>query len=238
MNKKSKIVRVFLGLAVAFLLPLSCYFIVKRMSTGVVHMPRYYIVDSVAKHEVDGKTKLDSIYHQAADITLTNQLGAKVSLNKDLKDRFLVVDFFFVSCPGICPRLTGNMALLQGAFKKDPKKEAPMDTVIQMISITVNPTEDSVPALRAYADRYKANHDHWWFLTGDKKSIYDFARNELGVVAEPGDGGPHDFIHTEKIVLLDKSRHIRGYYNGLDSADVKRCADDIILLTLEREKKK
>jgi protein SCO1/2 len=130
------------------------------------------------------------------------------------------------------------MSLLQGAFKKDTKKENPVEVSFQLISMTVNPAEDSVPVLRAYADHYKVNHDHWWFLTGDKKGIYEYARNQLGVIAGSGDGGPHDFIHTEKLVLLDKDRHIRGYYNGLDSAEIKRCADDIILLTLERKKKK
>ncbi len=226
-----------MGLAVAVLLPLSCYFMVKELSNGKVHMPRHYILDKVDTIKSGGKIKYDSIWHKVADITLTNQLNAKVSLNKDLHGKILVIDFFFVNCPNVCPRLTSNMSLLQRAFKKDHKRENPVEVNFQLISITVNPTEDSVPVLRAYADHYKVNHDHWWFLTGDKKSIYDYARNELGVIAEPGDGGPHDFIHTEKIVLLDQDRNIRGYYNGLDSAEIKHCADDIILLTLENKKK-
>jgi protein SCO1/2 len=75
-------------------------------------------------------------------------------------------------------------------------------------------------------------------LTGDRNVIYDFARNELGVSVQPTGGGVDDLIHTQKLVLVDRDRHIRGYYDGLDSADLKRCADDIILLTLEKKKKK
>src|SRR5262249_46069973 len=155
---------------------------------------------------------------------------------KDLANKFLVIDFFFATCPNVCPRLTSNMGLLQRAFRKDPKKEAPLDTIMQLVSISVDPTHDSMPVLRAYADRFGANHDHWWFLTGDKNTIYNYARNELGLAAGPADV-QNDFIHSQKLVLLDKNRHIRGYYDGLDSAEIKRCADDIILLTLEREKK-
>ena len=145
-------------------------------------MPRHYIVDRVDTVNKDGKVKYDSIYHKVADITLTNQLGAQVSLNKDLEGKVLVIDFFYVNCPNICPRLTGNMSLLQGAFKKDNKKENPVEVSFQLLSVTVNPSADSVPVLRAYADHYNVNHDHWWFLTGDKKSIYNYARNELGLV--------------------------------------------------------
>ena len=128
------------------------------------------------------------------------------------------------------------MRLLQTGFRKDPKKENNLDDVVQFVSITVNPERDSFPVLRTYADRYGANPDHWWFLTGDKKEIYNYARNELQLITGPGDGGAEDFIHSERFVLLDKDRHIRGYYNGLNDTDVRKCADDIVLLTLEKKK--
>jgi protein SCO1/2 len=127
------------------------------------------------------------------------------------------------------------MALLQKAFRKTAMKDN--DTIVQFLSITVNPERDTVQALRAYADRHKANHDHWWFLTGPKKDIYNYARHELGVVISAGDGGDEDFIHTERFVLLDKDRNIRGYYNGLDTLDMKRCADDIGWLSIEKKHK-
>jgi protein SCO1/2 len=161
-----------------------------------------------------------------------------VSLNKDLKGKILIVDFFFTTCPDVCPKLTSNLALLQKAFKKDPKKEFVIGNEIQLLSITVDPGRDSVPVLRAYADRYAVDHDRWWFLTGGKPAIYNYARNELGLSVQPGDGGAEDFIHTKKIVVIDQDRYIRGYYDGTDSVALKKCADDVVLLTLEKKKKK
>jgi protein SCO1/2 len=227
-----------LGIAVAFLLPLSFYLIAKALKKDKIYMPAYFIADRVDSQVVDGKVQYDSIFHKVADIQLTNQLAEKVSLNKDLAGKVLVINFFFTTCPDVCPKITSNLFLLQRAFRKDPKKEFKIGNEIQLISITVNPSADSVPALRAYAEKYGANHDHWWFLTGDKRDIYNYARNELHVSVQPGDGGPEDFIHSRKIIVVDQERYIRGYYNGLDSIELKKCADDIVLLTLEKKKKR
>lgn len=232
-NKRSN-GKFIIGFAVAVLLPLSFYLIFSRLSKGKIAMPRHYKVDSIDSI-VSGDKKPDTVFHTVSDIRLTNQLGQQVSLS-DLKGKMVVIDFFFTTCPSICPVMTANMKRLQNSFRKDTKKEASLDTIVQFVSITVNPGHDSFPELRKYADRFGANHDHWWFLTGDKKTIYDFARHELDVTTGPGDGGAEDFIHTEKFVLLDRNRHIRGYYNGTDPADVSKCADDIVLLTLEKKK--
>jgi protein SCO1 len=221
----------FIGIAVAVLVPLSCFLVVKQMSRNKVFVPRYYGIDSVVQK---GRVN-DTLFHKTRDLVLTNQMGQRVSLNNDLKGKMLVIDFFFATCPSICPRLSTSMARLQKSFKKDNKKEESLQDSVQFISITIDPAHDSFQALRAYADRYGANPDHWWLLTGDKKAIYDFARNELHLPVGPGDGGADDFIHTEKITLLDRDRYIRGYYNGLNDTDVTRCADDVVLLTLERK---
>jgi len=214
------------GIAVALLLPLSfwIYFNLKVGSSIKNQLPAYYLADSVTAQG-------DTIYHTVQDITLTNQLGKEVSINKDLAGKIVVVNFMFTTCPTICPRLTGNMLLLQRAFRKN-------DTTVHLVSMTVDPTRDSFPALRAYADRYNVNHDHWWFLTGNRDTIYNFARNELKVTMQPGTGGTDDFIHSQKIVLLDRERNIRGYYDGLDSAELKRCSDDIVLISLEKKHKR
>jgi protein SCO1/2 len=125
------------------------------------------------------------------------------------------------------------MKLLQNAYRRTPM--SPNDTIAQFISITVNPERDSYPALSDYAKRYGADPNHWWFITGDKKALYGYARHELHVEAPEGDGGADDFIHTEQIVVLDKDRNIRGYYNGLDSQAIGRCAYDIGLLAMEKK---
>ncbi|MCF8450583.1 MAG: SCO family protein [Taibaiella sp.] len=227
-----------MGLAVAFLLPLSFYMIARMLSKDSINLPDYYGVERVDSTMKDGKLETDTVYHTVADLQLTNQLGDQVSLNKDLASRIMVVDFFFVACPSVCPRLAGNIGMLQKAFRRNTKNEFGIDKSVHFVSISVDPAHDTFQALRAYADRFGANHDHWWFLTGDKQSIYDYARNELKLAVGPGDGGAEDFIHTEKLVLIDAQRKIRGYYDGLDTVEIKRCADDMVLLTMEKVKKR
>ena len=199
-------------------------------------MPRYYVSEKITSKMVDGKMQQDTIFHRITDLHLTNQLGETIGLNSDLKGKILVIDFIYTFCPSICPKLTNNMILLQKAFRKDPKKEANLNNDVQLISITVDPTRDSFQQLRKYADRFGVNHDHWYFLTGDKKTIYNFARNELAVSAPSGDGGADDFIHTQKIVIIDEDRYIRGYYNGTDSLELAKCAYDISLLSMEKKR--
>ena len=238
MTKKNSNNKFFIGIAVAFLLPLSLYLIVNKLSKGKIKLPHYYIIDRVDSPVVNGKVKPDTIYHQVGDLVLTNQMGEKVSLNKDLAGKMVVIDFFFADCNSTCPRLAKSMYVLQSCFKKDAKKENSLENDVQLISITVMPERDSFQRLRTYADHWKANHDHWWFLTGDKKAIYEFARKELGIATGPGDGGADDFIHTDKLILLDKNRYIRGYYSGLNDSEGRKCSDDIVLLTLEKNRKK
>ncbi len=230
MTKQKSNKKFLIGLAVALLLPLSFYIVAKVLNKDHIIMPKFYRAD-----KIEGA---DTAFHQVKDLKLVNQLGDSVSLNEDLKGKILVVDFFFASCPTICPRLTGNMKMLQRAFRKDPKKEKSMDDDVQLISITVNPAADSFQALRVYADEHGVNHDKWWFLTGDKEKIYDYARNELGLSLQPGDGDENDFIHTQKIVIIDQERYIRGYYDGLDTAAISKCAYDISLISLENKKRK
>jgi len=220
------------------MVPLFCYLVVARISKGKVVMPLSYGIEKIDSQVINGQMVRDTSYHHISDLVLTNQLGEKVSLNKDLEGKILVIDLFFTTCTSTCPQMTANMRVMEAGFKKDTKKEASLDTVVQFISITVDPAHDTFQALRTYADKYNANHDHWWFLTGDKKTIYSFARNELGVITGPGDGGADDFIHTSKFILIDKDRIIRGYYDGTNDTDVRKCADDIVLLTLENKHKK
>ena len=224
MNKKA-----ILGLMLALVLPIAGYFIVKYYSENTVHMPgRYFAPDSVVVSEKNGKTVTDTIWHKVKNIEFTNQLGKKVSLN-DLKGRILVVNFFFTRCPGICPGLARSMKRLQDSFVKN-------DSIVHFISISVDPEHDSVPQLRKFADRYGANHDTWWFVTGDKKEIYDFAFNELKASVTDVNIDTA-FLHTENFYLLDSSRVVRGWYNGFDTVKQAKLVRDIPLLMLEKDKK-
>lgn len=236
MSKQKINYRFLGGMAVAFVLPLSFYMIARLLSKDKIHLPPRYFAVGTTTRQVRGSEVVDTIYHELADIALVNQLGKNVSLNSTLQGKILVINFFFTTCATACPRITSNIALLQKAFRKNPKIENGLDNSVQFVSITTDPQRDSVAALRAYADAHGANHDHWWFLTGDKQTIYDYAKDELHLFTGPGDGGAEDFVHSEKLVLIDAQRVIRGYYDGLDPVQVKKCADDIVLLTLEKEK--
>jgi protein SCO1/2 len=221
--------KAILALALAIIMPLAGYFVVKYYSKEAVHMPgRYFAPDSVVVSEKNGKTVTDTIWHKVKNIEFTNQLGKKVSLN-DLKRKVLVIDFFFTRCPSICPGLARNMKRLQDSFVKN-------DSIVQFISISVDPAHDSVPQLRKFADRFNANHDTWWFVTGDKKEIYDFALNELKASLADTEVDTA-FIHTENFFLLDSNRVVRGWYNGFDTVKQAQLVRDIPLLMLERDKK-
>jgi len=146
----------------AILMPLAGYMIIKYYSKDAVIMPRkYYEPDSVITSTSGGKTVTDTVWHKVKNIGFTNQLGKNVSLD-DLKGKIIVLDFFFTRCPTICPGLARSMKKLQTSFVSN-------DNIVQFISVSIDPEHDSVQQLRKFADRYKANHDTWWFVTGNKK---------------------------------------------------------------------
>lgn len=224
MNKNA-----IIALLAVTLIPLTGYFIVKYYSKDAVHMPRRYFYDEVVSVEKNGKTTTDTLWHHVKNISFTNQLGQRVSLD-DLKGKVIVLDFFFTRCPSICPGLARNMKKLQDAFVKNPE-------IVQFISISVDPLHDSVPQLRKFADRYEANHDSWWFVQGDKKEINDFAFSEIKASIADAEVDTA-FIHTENFFLLDSSRVVRGWYNGFDTTDLAMLARDIPTLMLEKDRKK
>jgi protein SCO1/2 len=210
--------------------PVLAYFLVKNASEDAVDMPKRWFYDSVVTKTVNGKLVKDTAWHRVSDFCFTNQLGRQACAD-ELKNRILIVDFFFTRCPNPCPTLTRNMKRLQDSYLKN-------DTLVHFISFTVDPSRDSVDALKNYADRFGVRHHNWWMLTGEKKAIYDLAFNEFkaGVV----DGGEVDtaFLHTDKFYLLDKNRVVRGWYDGTDSASLTKLARDVSLLILEKDKTK
>lgn len=232
-NKKNK--TYLIGFLIAVLVPLSFYLITAVTSKGLLHLPKHYVVDTVLT-AADGAK--DTVWHKVEDIVLTDQFGDSISLNNTYKGKILMVNFIFTNCPSVCPLLTKNMMQLQAAFKKDPKRDTGIDTLIQLVSVTVDPERDSFPAMRNFADGFRINYKNWAFLTGPREDIYNFARKQLFVNMEEGTGGVEDLIHTQKIVLIDTFRNIRGYYDGLDTGALIQCAEDVVLLTKEKKRKR
>jgi protein SCO1/2 len=227
MSKKAVI-----ALCLAILLPVVSYFIVDAVSKDAVIMPRHYFPEYTIDTVIEGRRVTDTVWHQLGDVRLVNHLGDSVSM-LDLRGKIVVADFFFSRCPTICPRLTRNMQQLQNSLKlKDVRRS---DTpFIHFISFSVDPQHDTVEVLRKYATRYGVNDDLWWLLTGPKKTIYDYAINEMkmGLVEAEVDTG---FIHPTKFTLIDKKGYVRGFYNGLDTAEMAYLARDIGLLQLEKD---
>jgi len=173
---------------------------------------------------VDSSLQHVKKYHKIANFSLTNQNGNRIS-QRDYQGKIYVADFFFTTCPSICPIMTNNMVYIQSKIMDDPE--------VKLLSFSVTPEIDSVPQLKKYALEKGVNDKKWNLLTGDKKEIYTLARKSYFVVKEDGDGGPHDMIHTENFVLVDPEKRIRGYYDGTDKAAMENLLAD--LKTLKEE---
>ncbi|MEP5544833.1 SCO family protein [Maribacter dokdonensis] len=160
-------------------------------------------------------------YHTIADFSLTNQNG-EIITQEDYKGKIYIADFFFTTCPTICPIMTKNMVDLQRALGKDSD--------VMLLSHSVTPEIDSVTQLKKYAIEKGVNDRNWNLVTGDKKQIYELARKSYLAVKTNGDGGPFDMIHTENFILVDKDKRIRGFYDGTKKEDMDKIMADIEIL--------
>ena len=168
------------------------------------------------------------IGHKIRDFNLVDQLNQKVDLGL-LKNKVVIADFFFVSCPSICPIMTNNLNQVHAQFKNNKD--------LLILSHTVWPEMDSVNVLYDYAKSYDVNHQTWRFLTGEKKVLYWLARKNYLVAPDINDpnfnhGSSADFIHTENIVLVDKKQRIRGFYDGTNQKDIELLMEDVQSLLL------
>lgn len=170
---------------------------------------------------VDSTLRRSEAEHRLLDFQLTDQLGRTVTL-ADTRGRVVLADFFFTTCGSICPKMTTQMERVQAAYKDEPR--------LLLLSHSVTPEMDSVPALKAYADLHSADPDRWRLLTGDRRQIYMLARRSWFAVKDTGDGGPDDFVHTENFILADTLGRLRGFYDGTNPTDVDRAIGDIAKL--------
>ena len=159
-------------------------------------------------------------YHRISDFSLLNQNGNNVT-HDNYKNKIYVADFFFTTCPDICPIMTGNMLYLQENLK---------DTSVMLASFSVTPKIDTVEVLKEYSTLKGVDDSKWNLMTGDKKQIYDLARKSYLVAKAIPDGKNHGMIHTENFVLVDRDKRIRGYYDGTNIEDMDKLLDDIQIL--------
>ncbi|WP_124979275.1 SCO family protein [Nonlabens xiamenensis] len=161
-------------------------------------------------------------YHKVAPWELINQNGDTIT-HSDYEGKIYVADFFFTTCPTICPVMTKNMATIQEEFKNDPE--------VLLLSHSVTPEIDNVEILRQYADKKGVVDDKWNLVTGDRQQIYDLARKSYLAAKKKENGDDYGLIHTENFLLVDKEGRLRERsYDGTNTEDVEALIQDIYVL--------
>ena len=173
-----------------------------------------------------GETSVDErsgeiTYYQAPEFSFTNQSNKTVT-NHDLEGKLYVVDFFFSSCPSICPLMTNHLTLVQERFRDEDR--------IGIISYSIDPIYDTPEILTAYAERYNIDESKWSLLTGEKSEIFEIAKDYKVKAFDDTFAGKSNLIHDGTFVLIDDERRIRGYYDGLSQEDVQQMIRDIDIL--------
>ena len=163
--------------------------------------------------EIDGQT----VYHQIPNFAFVNQDSAVVT-NETFAGKAYVADFFFTSCPSICPMVKQQMLRVHERFKDDDR--------LVLLSHTIDPKRDSVETLRRYAEGLGVSAPEWHFVTGDKTELYDIADDYFSIAIENADA-PGGFDHSGRLILVDRNRHVRAFCNGTDPSEVDRFMKDI-----------
>ncbi len=167
---------------------------------------------------VDGETIYDTVYHTIDDFSFIDQ-DSNVVTNDTFEGQVYVADFFFTTCPTICPVMKQQMLRVYDQYKNNPE--------VGILSHTIDPTHDSVAVLKDFATKLGVKTDKWHFVTGDKDEIYDIGETSYMVVANQDPNAPGGYIHSGAFLLIDKKRRIRGVYDGTEPEQVEILINDI-----------
>lgn len=195
----------------------------KQEKSQKKRLPFYHTADFTPQW-ISDKTQLDTL-HTLANFEFTNQSNQKIT-QENLRGKIHVACFFFTLCPSLCPKIMGNMKVVQDSFQQDKN--------FIIASYSVMPDRDIVPMLMSYATKNQIIDNKWHLLTGDKKQIYQLARKSYFADENLGvQKGENDFLHTENFILVDKNLRIRGIYNGTLSLEIEQLIKDIRALQKE-----
>ena len=194
----------------------SFYYVNKPIETLPIYSP-----SMVSKELVEENIQFIKKYHKIKDFSMKNQNGETIT-QEFYNDKIYVADFFFTTCPTICPIMTENMGYVQEKIKNDSD--------VLLLSFSVTPEIDTVEQLKKYSLEKNVIDYKWNLVTGNKKDIYNLARTSYLVAKTNGDGGKYDMIHTENFVLVDKEKRIRGFYDGTNSKEMDQLLNDIKIL--------
>ncbi|WP_460677204.1 SCO family protein [Hymenobacter coalescens] len=204
------------------LAPVLAFLFLFRFGTNHFALPTYY-PDRVDSTQVGGEWQRDTVFHRVGNFRLQNQNGQWLT-QRELARGVYVASFFFTTCPQVCPRLNTQLQRVQEKFRKEPR--------VKLVSYSVDPQHDSVAVLARYAEQYGAMAGKWNFLTGPKDSINRLALEEYKV-ATPGPAmiaGTPGLVHSQRLVLVDRDKHIRGMYDGLNPKEIDRLMTEIRIL--------
>ncbi|MCR6642542.1 MAG: SCO family protein [Sporocytophaga sp.] len=174
----------------------------------------------VVEKDETGNVAEDTIYHTIPDFRFRDQDSNWVSL-ATFNDKIYVADFFFTTCPTICPVMKSNLLKVYEQYINNND--------VAFLSHTIDPVHDSIPVLKEYADRLDINSSKWHLVNGSKDSVYAIAKSYL-VSAQEDKDAPGGFIHSGALILIDKNRRIRGYYDGTEDQATAKLIEDIKLL--------
>ncbi len=242
MNRKA-----FYGILIALIVPVGIFFYINSLPRSAMPRPLFY--DSVSVVIKDGKRVEDTFWHHLTDFEMKNHLGKTVRFSDfSLSDsgKITVVNFFFTHCMSICPGMTMQMKKLQQAVTRGQRVGDNTADYVQFLSFSIDPERDSVEALKKWADRFQVDPINWSLLTGDKQTIYDLSLKQMNLtVQDPQIDSV--WPHTDIFVLIDKHGVVRSrrdaygnplLYHSRKDEDMHNLANDIVLLSLEKDPKK
>jgi protein SCO1 len=205
------------------LLPSILYLFLTTGKHNFVHLPIFY-PEGVKDTIIKGKKQTDTLYHTIPNFKLIDQTG-KAFTQADLYNKVYVANFFFTTCPSICKDMAAQMVRVQENFKNFPG--------FAIVSHSVDPEKDTLEALKEYAQLVGANDTIWHLCTGNKDEIYALGVNDYKLPAQEDALALGGFLHSEYMVLVDKDKRIRGYYDGTKTTEVNRMMEDIKVLMAE-----
>lgn len=173
---------------------------------------------------VNGKEVTDTLYHQIPDFEFINQDSVKVT-QKDFEGKIYIADFFFTTCPTICPKMKTQMLRIYEKYKDNPK--------IGILSHSIDPRHDTPAVLREFMNNLGIKSKMWQMVTGDKAKIYEIGQKSYMVSATDDPTQPGGIVHSGAFILVDKNRHIRGIYDGTEPTKVDRLMIDMEILLNE-----
>ena len=168
---------------------------------------------------VNGKEVADTVYPKMIDFSYFNQDSLEVK-SSEMKGKIWIADFFFTSCPTICPKMTEQMKRLNGMTKD-------INEQIQYMSFSINPKYDTPTQLRKYIQVHKIKAKNWQFFTGNEARTHDLGINNFQIFAGQDASAAGGYAHTGAFALVDKEGYVRGVYLGTDPKEVNKLEKDL-----------